>query len=527
MHRLIKLIQHLPTWVLILSSGLLTVFSFPPFPTGFCAYFALLPLIYAFWRDDYAWGFEKGLGYGLVLNLGILYWLALNKGTGWYWATLSMLAAVLFVALNYGAIGILWGFLGRSLGRQRALWSLPFIWVAVEYLRSFGTLGFTWNNLAYTQSKAVQLIQIAAVIGPTGVSWWLVFLNVLLFWGIRRLHHRQPVAKIVLIILLSFSLPVGYGWAVLSQADNTDDRCTLEAGLIQPNVDPNEKWDLQAFHANMQTLHDLTDSVAHQPCDLVVWPESATPTFLRRNHFRSLDRIFSQLDRLETNLLTGSPDYEYSPDGQYKVYNATFLLKAHRREIWDYRKMRLVPFGEYIPLSGYFPELKQLNLGQGNFDAGQEMKVFQIPLHCNRGQSDSVLYFHSVVCYESTFPEIVRQGALLGSELLVIVSNDAWFGHTSAPYLHAEISRFRAIENRLPVVRAANTGVSLILDAYGREQQRLPFNVQGYLRAEVAQGKPQTLFVRWGNWVGKLCVIVTTIWLLTTIITKRKRCAQR
>lgn len=511
--------------LLILLSGLLTVLAFPPMPTGFFAYFALVPLIYVFWRADFHFGFEKGYLYGVILNLGILYWLALNKGTVWYYATLSMVAAVLFVALNYGAIGLIWGYIGRAAGKRWALITLPFVWVAVEFLRTFGTLGFTWNNLAYTQARAVPLIQMAAVIGPTGVSFWIVMLNVLNFTIIRRLVRHESVLRLVLTIGVLFLIPEIYGFVVLTKPHPDREQRLVAVGLIQPNVDPNEKWDIDSFQANMQLLHDLTDSVAQQPCDLIVWPESATPTFLRRNHFYSLTNIFEHLDRLQTNLLTGAPDYEYQKNGQAKVYNSTFLLRANSREILDYRKMRLVPFGEYIPLSGYFPELKQLNLGQGNFDAGEEMRVYTIPLKCHQGGADSLLALHSVVCYESTFPEIVRLGALDGSELLVIVSNDAWFGPTSAPYLHAEISRFRAIENRLPVVRAANTGVSLILDEYGRELVRLPFGKQGYLKATLQQGTPTTIFVRWGNWVGKLSVIVAIAGLLYSFI-KRKKCAK-
>ncbi len=515
----------IPTACFILLSGIMTVFAFPPFPSGFLAYFALVPLIYTFWRADFHFGFEKGYFYGFVLNFGILYWLALNKGTTWYWATLSMLSAVFFVSLNYGAIGLLVGFIGRRLGKQAGLYAFALVWVAIEYIRTFGTLGFTWNNLAYTQSHAVQLIQMAAVIGPSGVSLWIVVINLLIFTLLRRIYHKQPMMRLIMVLGLLFLIPEGYGAWTLYKADQPNHRYQVSVGLVQPNIDPNAKWNHDSFQQNMRILHDLTDSVATQPRDLIVWPETATPTFLRRNHFGALDEIFDHLDRLGAALLTGVPDYEYQSNGEYKIYNATFLLQAHSRTIRDYRKIRLVPFGEYIPLSGYFPELKKLNLGQGNFDAGTEMKVYQIPLKClANGQTDSTLYFNSVICYESTFPEIIRNAAQKGSELLVIVSNDAWFGRTSAPYLHAEIARFRAIENHLPVVRSANTGVSLIIDPNGRELRRLGFGKEGYLVASVPQGRPDTFFVRFGNWVGIVSVILSSGLLLITIFKKRKTC---
>ncbi|MFH1214262.1 MAG: apolipoprotein N-acyltransferase [Candidatus Neomarinimicrobiota bacterium] len=509
-------------WLLVLLSGILTVLAFPPLRLGFLAFVALVPLIKAFTDDEFHFGFEKGLIFGMLLNLGILYWLALNKGTTWYWATLSMLSGVLFVALNYAAIGIIIGFIGRRLGRTAGIWSFPIVWTAVEYLRSYGTLGFTWNNLCYTQSHALQLIQSAAVVGSYGISAGIVVINVLIFRLIEQRNDPGQVARRLAVIFGLFFVPEIYGLIVLNDAADAGDRRRVSVGLIQPNVDPNAKWDQEAFSNNMQLLHDLTDSVAVRPLDLVVWPETATPTFLRRNYFGSLTKIRQHLTALNVNLLTGVPDFEKHHSADYKVYNATFLLRPNSTSIEDYRKMQLVPFGEYIPLSGYFPDLKSINLGQGNFDAGTEVKVFRIPLKPDqRAAADTVLAFNSVVCYESTFPFLIRQAARQGSELLVIVSNDAWFGNASAPFLHAEISRFRAIENHIPVVRSANTGISLILDARGRTLQSLDFGRLGWLSATIAQGRPTTLYVKFGNWIAQLGVIMTVILIGYSFVKKR------
>jgi len=509
-------------WWLILISGVLSGLAFPPLPLGFLAFFALVPLLKAFCDDEFHNSFEKGLVYGLVLNLAIMYWLALNKGTTWYWATLSMVAAVIFLAMNYAIIGLSVGFIGRRLGRNVGIWSFPIIWTAIEYLRSFGSLGFTWNNLCYTQSHAIQLIQSAAVVGPYGISGWIVVINVLIFRLLENLEDYRQVSRRLVIIIALFLIPAIYGMVVLQKPSDENDRRLVNVGLIQPNIDPNAKWDQESFKKNMQLLHDLTDSVATQPLDLVVWPETATPTFLRRNHYAVLTEIREHIERLQVNLLTGTPDLERAGE-DYRYYNATFLLRPHSNRIEDYRKIHLVPFGEYIPLSGYFPELSNLNLGQGNFQAGKEVKLFQIPLRVDqRPVSDTVLTFNSVICYESTFPDLVRQATRQGSELLVIVSNDAWFGNTSAPFLHAEIGRWRAIENRIPVVRSANTGISLILDQYGRNLQSLPFGKSGWLSAPVTQGKPQTIFVRYGNWPARLCVILALLLIGYSIIRRKK-----
>jgi apolipoprotein N-acyltransferase len=450
-----------------------------------------------------------------------MYWLALNKGTTWYWATLSMLASVLFLSLNYAALGLIVGFIGRRLGRTAGLWAFPIVWTAVEYLRTFGTLGFTWNNLCYTQTRAIQLIQTAALIGSYGISGWIAAVNVLIFRLLENLSDYRQVTRRLAIILALFLIPALYGLRVLHPSAN-DGRRSVAVGLIQPNVDPNAKWNQENFRSNMQLLHDLTDSAATRPLDLVVWPETATPTFLRRNHHGSLSQIRQHINALNVNLLTGVPDYEKVAEGDYRYYNATFLLRPDSRTIEDYRKIQLVPFGEYIPLSGYFPELKNLNLGQGNFDAGREVKVFQIPLKNGaRGTTDTTLNISPAVCYESTFSPLIRQAVRQGSELLVIVTNDAWFGNASAPFLHAEISRFRAIENRVPVVRSANTGISLILDEFGRDVCALKFGQTGWLTATVSQGQPATFYVKYGNWFAVLCVILTVFLIGYSIIRRR------
>lgn len=509
-----------PTWFLILLSGLLSVAAFPPSPLGFLAYVALIPLIHAFVRDDFHLSFEKGYLFGILLNFGVLYWLAVNKGTQWYWALLSMISGVLFLALNYGMIGLAIGLIGRRIGRWVGVWSFPVVWVAIEFLRSFGTLGFTWNQLCYTQTKALQQIQFASIFGTTGISCWIVLLNVLFYWGFNFRKKGKKFFRALTIVFLLIVIPQIHGALVMKRSTAREEARPVQVALVQPNVDPNAKWDRQAYRDVMQLLYDLSDSATISQRDLLVWPETATPTYLRSNRGGELDRIRRYITGKRIHLLTGVPDYEFLSRNEYRVYNATFLLRPGSRQVGieSYRKNRLVPFGEYIPLSQIIPELDNLNLGQGNFDAGQEMKTFRIPLQTTKDNAiDTTLCFASVVCYESSFPHIVRQATRMGAELLVIVSNDAWFGFTSGPFLHMEIAKLRAIENRIPVVRAANTGISLITDAYGRSLAMAPFGKKEWLTATLDQGHPHTLFVRWGNWMGILCVIIAMTLIIGAI----------
>lgn len=491
-------------------SGILTILALPPFSLGFLAYFCLIPLFYIFIRDDFYYGFEKGLIFGFVLNLGVLYWLAVNQGANWYWAFLSMIIGVLFLSLGYGVGGFFLGYLGRRFGRKYWFFTVPFIWTSMEFLRTFGVLGFNWNNLCYTQVKAVQLIQHASIFGSHGVSYWIVLVNIVFFLIIRNLGKGGKDSRNLVIVLgLLFLIPEVYGLIKIKRYENNANKMTeVSIGLIQPNVDPNEKWVRSAFKKNMQLLYDLTDSISIKPLHIVVWPETATPTYLRRNYRNTMTKIFSFLEERNLYLLTGTPDYDIGDSSEYKFFNSTFFVDPYKKEYEKYRKIKLVPFGEYIPLSEVFPDLKKLNLGQGNFLSGDEIKVFEMPITNHESVTDT-LHFSSAICYESTFPTLILDGSRLGSEMLIIVSNDAWFGNTSAPYLHAEIARFRAIENGFPVIRSANTGISVIYDAMGQVIKKLDFGKRGWLASKVRISKTKTFYQKYGNWFNYLCVIIS------------------
>jgi len=508
--------------VLSVLSGVLVVLSFPPLKLGFIAYFALIPFILAFIRDDFHFGFEKGYILGVVLNFGILYWLAFNKGTEWYWAFLSMVGAVLFLALNYGVVGLVFGFVGRRFGSRIALCVLPLIWCSVEYVRSLGTLGFTWNNLCYTQVYALPLIQISDMAGSFFISFIVVLTNVVFYNVLFGKDNRGEKLLQVGAVFAVFLFLNVYG--ILAMDKYPLNGCSsrpARIGVVQPDIDPNEKWSAAFYEENLFTLHSLTDSVAKYGVDLVVWPETAVPSYLRINRRGELGRIRRHLSRIGSCLLTGVPDFEYK-NGKYRFYNSAFFISPEQKgEIAYYRKLRLVPFGEYIPLSGLWPELRHLNLGQGNFQAGKDVTIFRTPLIKNISEArDTVLNFSVAICYESSFPDIVRKGVLRGAEMLVVITNDAWFGNTTAPYLHAEISRFRAIENRIPVVRAANTGVSMIVEPTGVVLKKLGFNRRGYITAELQQGKGDSLYAKFGDWFSILNVVIVSGLLIYAVISR-------
>lgn len=498
--------------VLAAFSALLIVLALPPFPFYFLAFFALIPFIYSFYRDNFHLGFSKGFAFGAVFNLGILYWLAGNQGTTWYFATLSMLGAVLILAVQYGVLGITISLIGKNLGEKAALWSLPILFPALEFLTSRGVLGFTWNSLCYTQAGNILPAQIASVLGCYGISCWILLINVSGFFLIRKIVFRKAYRKSLILLVLFIILPYIYGFFTIRKIEKTEQGAKIATGLIQPNVDPNEKWNTASIRSNIELLYALSDSIlSDHDLDLLVWPETAVPAYVRYRRWIRHE-IQDYIKHRDVSLLTGVPDFKKTDQDEYLFYNATFLLNPDQNRIQSYNKIRLVPFGEKIPLSNIFESLENLNLGQGNFDAGDSIKLLEVPAKINSdSQRGKNILISSAICYESGFSDLVREGVRKGAQLLVVVTNDAWFGNTSAPYLHAAIARIRAIENRIPVVRAANTGVSMIIDKTGKLLQKCDFAEKCHVSSVVNLREGATFFTNLGYYFNWITVLAASI----------------
>jgi apolipoprotein N-acyltransferase len=477
------------SWKLILA-GIVTGLSLPPTPFGFLAWVGLVPLIDSWLKSPSP---LRSAYYGFLWSLGYLfvgmYWLAFNNGTFWWAASMSMIAAVLFLSLNYMLIGWWFGWLHRKLGRI-TLWILPMLWISVEFLRSFGSLGFPWIALANSQTGFFLPIQNAEIVGIYGLSFWVVFLNVLL---IELWHsHTRWIPGCVLIAV--FGLPWLSGLLLVPDVPEP----SLRVGIVQPNVNAADKWLPEIRHQHIAQLIRLTSEVAVDSPDIVFWPEAATPAYLRRGGKRYLQEIQEELRLLKFPVVTGMPDYNRQVDGKVRYYNAVGFIDSAGLHPEQYNKIQLVPMGEYIPLSKWIPALNSLNLGQGNFTHGMEYTVFEV---------DSIPFSVSV-CFETTFPGLNRQFVRRGATFLASVVNDAWYQTSSGPFQHATQSRYRAIEFRRPVVRAANTGISLVIDQTGKIVSRLGLNREGVIAADIAPANELTFYTRFGDIFAWLNVIV-------------------
>ncbi len=502
-----------------LSTGLLLAFSFPPFRTGFLAYVALVPFFLLLEDkkgfDAFRWGYLTGL----FIDIATLFWIG--------WVTVpGLFGALLVLPLYIGLYALLHTLLIRKLG-ARAYFILPFLWTSIEYIQSIGETAFPWNYLGYTQSYYLTFIQYAEYTSVYGVSFWVVLLNVLIFMLWRK-WSDIPIRRILSVTLLAvFLVPLCHGQFVLHSPK--EDQKKVKIALLQGNIDPFEKWENDLNEKHFQIYENLSrEAIAKDP-DLLVWPETATPFYLRYEQ-AYLERIRNFIDSSSTALLTGSVDFEYLDDGSYLYYNSALGFEPNLYYIQRYAKMILVPFSERVPYKNYFPfnVLKKLlydmALGIGDYSKGEDYNLFSFKTKSlyEKKNNGFTYKFAVPICYESVFPNHIRKLTKRGADFLIIITNDAWFGKTSAPFQHTQIAVFRAIENRIAIARCANTGVSCFIDNVGHVLKSTPIFKEASIVNDVPMRNYETFYMKFGNIFALVTLITSIICILSTLLLKKR-----
>lgn len=489
-------------------SGVLLAVSFPLPGLSILAWCALVPLLVAIGQQSARNAFRLGFCTGFVSFVGILYWLNIVMTT--YGKLPLPVSVVLTLILSaYLALFIaIPSYLGRraeDAGIPLAV-SLPLFWVAGELLRSFLLTGFPWASLGYTQYRTLPLIQIADLTGVYGLSFLIVLGNVALLrlalWIRARNGVPFPYRETVVLLLL-LALTVGYGFFRLNQPDGGK---RLRVALAQGNIPQDVKWDPAFQETTVATYERLSRKAGTGSIDLLVWPESALPFFYQTEE-QYAARVQRLARELQASLVVGSPAFRKEGDA-LRYLNSAFLLGPTGETLGRGDKFHLVPFGEYVPLARLLPFVHKLVVGIGDFSPGEAITPLAAPF----GK------LGVLVCYEGIFPEISREFARKGAQLLVIVTNDAWYGRSSAPYQHFSMAVFRAVENRVPLVRAANTGITALIDSRGHVRGMTGLFSEALLTGEVRLGNGDTIYSRFGDFFAWLCLLggalaVVRIWI--------------
>jgi apolipoprotein N-acyltransferase len=455
---------------LALLSGTLLFLSFPKYGTGLAAWIAFIPLLHVLRATKTFHGFLAGFVAGLIAHVGLIHWIAyvvVNYG----YLPLPVGIAVMMLLSAYLALYVALFSAGVVFFNRRGISPViaaPLLWTSLEYAKSHFLTGFPWVNLGYSQYSYTYIVQIADITGVFGVSFVIVLVNALIYDALvavwmqrnRKQSGRRAVMRIVACGILVFALVV-YG--IYRTRDI--DRSVLQApqlpvSLVQGNIDQGVKWHPGFQHETIQIYKKLTLQAAPAGGGLIVWPETATPFF-----FQDQDEMHREVVSLPlttgSRLLFGSPSYERDVTG-IVLRNSAYLLSADGRIAGRYDKVHLVPYGEYVPLRRFFPFIRKLTAGIGDFQRGAGYE----PLTMHGTGPERKLGV--MICYEGILPEAGRAYRRKEASLLVNITNDAWFGDTSAPHQHLSMTTFRSVENRMYTVRAANTGISAIIDPAGR-----------------------------------------------------------
>lgn len=452
----------------IFSAVLLTL----PFADGrlwIFAWFGFLPLFFALRDSSRSKAFFLSYLTGLVFWLFTIYWLI-------HVTLLGLILLVLYLALYFGIFGIVFSYYTRYAIRYTPI-LIPSVWVLLEYLRSHLFTGFPWALLGYSQYQNLAVIQMADITGCWGVSFLVICGNVAIYSFVRR-------RKIFLFCLFCIFSALTYGYYRLYAIRNTPYAMRHRVSVIQGNIPQELKWDPDARTYIFETYSRLTEEAAEDSPDLIVWPEASLPGILGEETF-VLQEIVSLSKRIKIPLLLGAVVLD-----KERYFNSALLFDGGKAAA-RYDKLHLVPFGEYIPLKNILPFLATV-VPIGDITAGDKDTVFtQYARHGTAGR----IKFSVLICFEDLFPEISRGFVNKGALFLINITNDAWYKKTSASRQHLQASVFRAVENRVFLVRSANTGISVFIDPTGRitspvkDAENRDIFVRGFRTQEIAAQK--------------------------------------
>jgi len=500
--------------LLAVFSGILLALSFPKFGHPAFAWMALTPLLVVLGGPvSTRRAFVLGLTAGLVYFGGTLYWLTsvmTMYGGLPAWVAVPLNAAfVAYLALFPAICAMVMRRLVMAHGAQ-ALMAAPLVWVATELGRAHIMTGFPWVLVGYSQTSVLPVAQLSSLLGVYGVSALVVGVSAAAAvvavsvgdkktWGPASAGPYVPAA-VMLALVVGVTV---WGGLRVARTEWTSAGDPVRVGLIQGNVDQAQKWDPALSASIFRDYLRLTTQAIREGAQLVLWPESSTP-FRFDDDPASADLIRTIARQARVPILVGSDQVDRGSAAKY--YNAAFLVGDDGATVGVYRKMHLVPWGEYVPLRRVLFFVGPLVETVSDFSPGDRAVVWPV-----RGHSMS-----TAICYEIVYPDLVRRFVVGGSELLTTITNDAWFGATSAPLQHFEQASMRAIETGRYLVRAANTGISGIVDPYGRVLARSEIYQSAVVVGDARFLQTMTLYTRIGDVFAYACVVMTAALLLLT-----------
>lgn len=495
--------------LLLILSGILFGISFSPFPFPFTLFIfiAFVPYFFVITKKQSLHKVNSS-SYLTFFTLGLItiYWVGSWQSAADPFLMLSGLVLVFFYPCVLLINSTLFFLSRKVFKKDLSLYFFPFFWVTGEYLLTLTDLKFPWLTIGHGLANFTSFIQIADIIGAFGLSFVVLWINIFVFKGMKSFKENTKIGSIYFSIAASiFILIMAYGFIKISSINKDEKK--LKVGVIQPNIDPWNKWELGGLNEILNNYLSLSQKCVDKGAKLILWPETALPVFLMSGPYQNeVDSIYSFLNRNKVTLLTGMPDFniyynnhpknaKYSEAGKYyyATYNAILLLQPNTFDIQRYGKMQLVPLGEHTPFVDQLPFLGDLlkwGVGISGWNIGQDTTVFKFV------SNKDTIKVAGLVCFESVFPTFPNYFVEHGAEFIAVLTNDSWYGKLSGPYQHKDFAKLRAVENRKSVVRCANGGVSCLINKFGVTQVETEMFTRTYLVVDVPLNDEKTFYTK-------------------------------
>ncbi len=503
-------------FALCAASGLALGMAFPKFDASLLAWLAFVPLFYAIEGEPLGRVFGWAFLAGFASFATSMYWIVVPlhdfAGVRIEFALMPMLLLAAVMALFSGFAIWIGAAVARRL-RISIVVTMPIAWAAVEWLRTYFPIGFPWNLLGYTAYQHLGLIQFAEFTGVYGISALIVFFNAVVYLVIfRRGGARTQAVSLATLTGLMIAI-LGFGAWRLADLRGEKPAGTIRAAMVQADIPQSLKWDPNFLPQSFKIYQDETTAIAKRGADLIVWPEAAAAFYFQPDdrypaEFASDDAYRAALLALARStgvpILFGAPALSVR-DGRLGFYNRAYLVSAKGDVVAHYDKMQLVPFGEYVPFRAVLGFIvNRVVPGMGDMFAGTEQTLFPLD-----GAKLGVL-----ICYESIFPDLTRREVDDGADVLVNITNDAWYGKSSAPYQTLAMAAMRSVETKTPMIRAANTGITAVIKPSGEITERTPIFERG-TEIGLVQWRPvRTFYTIAGDVFAELCFILTVLAML-------------
>lgn len=497
--------------LMVILSGVLTALSFPKFDLSFLCWISLIPFFFALYDKTPKQSFLLGFLGGIAFNGILIYWIPAVPA---HYGNLSIGISLLIYTVFVFYLALFWALFSWVFSKihkafpQLVFFLAPFIWIGFEYILTHFLTGFPWGLLGYSQYENLWFLQLASLTGIYGLSFVVVLFQSLFVYSM--IHRRRAPFFLGLILAVLIHI---WGWAILK--NNLPKEDSFQASVIQGNVASDIRWDQTSDMQIRDLLHqhlNLSLQAINRDSRLIIWPEFSVPLCFSCSYYiypEFKDRLLRFAQESGSTLLLGT--IETVMDQQLPKYYNTALCLHPDQSMSQYHKMHLVPFGEYIPYKNIFFFVEKMTRAIGELTPGEEFV-----LHEFEGKK-----FGSPICYEIIFPNLVRKFAKKGADFLVTITNDGWYGMSSAPFQHFATAVVRAVENRRFILRAATTGVSGIIDPYGRILSRTQMKTQATLTETIAPMDIRTPYTRFGDFAPLAGLTLGAVFLILALVYRK------